>query len=468
MPCVTLSPAHFLDYPTLFEDLDLHRSLRLALEALPFKKPTEVQSQVVPQALDGIDLQVTAETGSGKTLAYLVPLIQRILTLDNKQTTGTLALVLVPTRELSRQVLKEARQLIKHSPLSAAGITGGADFKYQRALLRKDPEIVVGTPGRILEHCQKGSMSLESMTILVLDEADRMLDLGFRDDVMAVTQRSSHDRQILLLSATPGHGGVKQVARSLLPNAKHIALNAARKPHSAITHQMLLADSQEHKDKLLVALAGMEEYRRVLVFANKRISAVRLNNVLRTHQFRSAALHGEMRTEQRKHVVAQMQDNKIDILCASDVAARGLDIKAVDCVINYDVPRNGDDYLHRTGRTGRAGEQGIALSLVDASEWNLMISISRYLGLSFDRRSVSGLKARYNGPKRQKSDGRAAGKKKKRSEKSAKANATPGVKRSSKTDSKTRSQKKRGDLKSTPSSAPTNDGFAPLKKRPRQ
>ena len=362
--------------------------------------------------------------------------------------------MLVPTRELSRQVLKETRTLLRQSRLSAAGITGGADFKYQRALLRKDPEIVVGTPGRILEHCQKDSMALDSLQTLVLDEADRMLDLGFRDDVIALAERSSPQRQTLMLSATPGHGGVKQVAGRLLREPLSLEIDAARAPHSAISHQRVLADSESHKDKLLLALTQPDLYRRVLVFANKRATAVRLNNLLRTDGRRSATLHGEMRTEQRKQVLTQFHDNKVDILCASDVAARGLDIKDIECVINYDLPRSGDDYLHRTGRTGRAGAQGLAVSLVSAAEWNLMISISRYLSLAFEHRTVPGLKAKYNGPKRQKSDGRAAGKKKKKggggqAKKTGKPRKTAAGK-SGRTRSNT-------DEK--------NDGFAPLKKR---
>lgn len=444
----------------MFAEIPFDRSLRLGLDALELTEPTPVQSAVVPIALQGRDIQVSAETGSGKTFAYLLPLAQRILAQSTKEQDGTLALILVPTRELARQVLKQTRQLLTKTRLSAAGITGGADFKYQKALLRKDPEIVVATPGRWLEHCRKGSVKLDHLQTLVLDEADRMLDLGFREDVIAIAEHCPDKHQTLMLSATLGHGGVKQIAATLLENPERIELALPRQPHSAIAHQLILADSVAHKDSLLVALLDRTEFRRALVFANKRLTAARLAKVLRAESVRCGALHGEMTTEERTHVMQQFHGDKIDVLCASDVAARGLDVKGVDIVINYDMPYSGDDYTHRTGRTGRAGASGVAVSLLVASEWNLMISIQRYLGLEFERRALSGLKAKYTGPKKQKSDGRVAGAKKKTKKTAAKkkkpARKTPGKS----------GPRKNAASKKAPSKETTNDGFAPLRKRP--
>jgi superfamily II DNA/RNA helicase len=437
----------------VFEELTLDRGLRLGLDSLAFEEPTAVQSAVVPPALAGRDIHATAETGSGKTLAYLLPIAQHILAESDHAQEGTLALILVPTRELARQILKAARQLLKHTRLSVAGITGGADFKYQRALLRKDPEIVVATPGRLLEHCDKRSIALDALQTLVLDEADRMLDMGFRDDVLRIAAACSDTRQTMMLSATHGHGGVQNIAATLLRVPEVVMLKERQQAHSTIEHRLILADSEEHKDRLLVALTTGDEFKRLLVFANKRSTAIRLANLLKEHSVRCAALHGDLRTEQRKQVVAQFHDNKFDVLCASDVAARGLDLKAVDGVINYDMPRSGDDYTHRTGRTGRAGAAGVAITLLVAREWNLMISIQRYLGITFDRQTVPGLKARYSGPKQRKSDGRAAGKKKKPKTKSAK-NARPAK----------RKPARARPGKSGKSNA-SNDGFAPLKKK---
>jgi superfamily II DNA/RNA helicase len=440
----------------VFEELQLDRHLRLGLDALELPQATEVQQLAVPLALQGTDLLVSAETGSGKTLAYLIPLSQKILAAQAPRQPGTLALILVPTRELARQVLKQCRQLLALSPLQAQAITGGADFKYQKALLRKDPEIVVATPGRMLEHCQKRSADLSNLQTLVLDEADRMLDMGFRDDVVAIANSCAAGKQVLLLSATLSHRGVGAIAESLLRSPQTVAVGQVRQPHSSIDHQLILADSQEHKDKLLTALLQQGGFQRALVFANKRNTATRLSNLLRYQGLRCACLHGEMSTEERKQVMHQYHDGKVHILCASDLAARGLDVTGIDLVVNYDIPYSGDNYLHRTGRTGRAGARGLAVSLASAAEWNLMVSIERYLALRFERRALAGLKAKYNGPKKLKSSGKAAGSKQKRSKSSADKSRT-----------RVRNQKNVGKRRSTTAAPSTsvNDGFAPLKKK---
>lgn len=440
----------------MFEDLQLDRHLRLGLDALALTDATEVQKLAVPAALHGTDLLVSAETGSGKTLAYLIPLSQKILAAVSDKRPGTRAVILVPTRELARQVLKQCRQLLVMSPLQAQAITGGADFKYQQAQLRKDPEIVVATPGRLLEHCQKRSVDLSALQTLVLDEADRMLDMGFRDDVVKVTGFCPAGKQVLLLSATLSHRGVGAIAETLLQSPQTIAVGQVRQPHSSIDHQLILADSQEHKDKLLTSLLQLGGFHRALVFSNKRNTAVRLANLLRTQDLRCATLHGEMSTEERKHVMHQFHDGKVHIVCASDLAARGIDVAGIDLVINYDIPYSGDNYLHRTGRTGRAGAKGLAVSLANATEWNLMVSIERYLALRFERRVLPGLKAKYNGPKKLKSSGKAAGSKKK-----------PGKSSADKSKTRVRNQKNVGKrrAKAADGATPANDGFAPLKKR---
>jgi superfamily II DNA/RNA helicase len=441
----------------MLEDLNLERSLQLGLNAIGFSQPTDVQRAVIPLALSGQDLRVSAETGSGKTLAYLIPMAQRMLADLPGGDAGSLGLVLVPTRELARQVLKHCRQLLAKSPLDAQAVTGGADFKYQKSQLRKNPEIVIATPGRLLEHCEKGSADLRSLQTLVLDEADRMLDMGFRDDVMKIAGFCNPEKQVLMLSATLTHKGLSGVARDLLREPQTVAVGEVRQPHSSIYHQRILADSQEHKDKLLIALLQAGGYKRALVFANKRVNARRLAGVVGYHKLRCDCLHGEMSTEERKQVMTRFNDGKLDILCASDIAARGLDVKDIDLVVNYDMPHSGDDYLHRTGRTGRAGAHGLAVSLVNASEWNLMISIQRYLKLEFEARNIEGLKARYSGPKKTKSSGKAAGKKKKRDKSAA-----------DKSKSRARNRKNLGKPESTgtkKAKQPGNDGFAPLMKK---
>jgi ATP-dependent RNA helicase SrmB len=441
----------------MLEQVQLDRRLRLALDGLAFTEATAVQAEVIPVALAGGDLRVSAETGSGKTLAYLVPLVERLLRRPLQQQAGILGLVLVPTRELARQVLKECRALLSKTPLQVYGITGGADFRYQQSLFRKNPEVIIATPGRLLEHCERGSADLAALQMLVLDEADRMMEMGFREDVFKINGFCAADRQVLLLSASLHQKDLGAIDKALLRSPHTIAIGQVRQPHSSIRHQVLLADSREHKDQLLAALLTRGGFERALVFGNKRSTAVRLAGLLNYQKLRCACLHGDMSTEERKTVMSQFRDGKLDVVCASDLAARGLDVKDIDLVVNFDLPHSGDDYLHRTGRTGRAGKPGLAVSLVSAPEWNLMISIERYLKLDFERHSLPGLKARYNGPKKQKSSGKAAGRKK--------PSRKTGVPKS-----KTRQRKQKNRGKPVPESTQqpvVNDGFAPLmKKRP--
>lgn len=418
--------------------------------------PTEVQQAVVPAALRGGDLLVSAETGSGKTLAYLIPLVQALLESDAPGTTGTQALIIVPTRELARQVLKQCRKLTVKAPVDVQAISGGADFKYQKAMLRKDPQILIATPGRLLEHCEKHSADLSSLKILVMDEADRLLDMGFRDDVVKISEYCPPEKQVLMLSATLKHKALSGIVQKLLREPGTISVGQVRAPHSSIAHQMILADTPEHKDKLLIALLQSGGFERALVFSNRRSTAQRLAGLLAYQKLRCATLHGEMSTEERKHVMTQFADGKIDIVSASDLAARGLDVKSIDLVVNYELPRKGDDYLHRTGRTGRAGARGIAVSLVDHSEWNLMASIQRYLKIEFEKRALPGLKAKYAGPRATRSSGKATGSKKKRD-----------MSAEEKSRSRHRNQKNKGKRRATvreKTSSP-NDGFAPLMKK---
>jgi ATP-dependent RNA helicase SrmB len=450
----------------VFDDLTLDRQLKLGLDAFELETATEVQRLAVPLAITGKDVLISAETGSGKTLAYLIPLVEQILNSDTSAGSGTLALVLVPTRELARQVLKQARILIEKSKLSAAGITGGADTKYQKSLLRKDPEILVATPGRLLELSRQGSADLSSLKTLVLDEADRMLDMGFREDVLAIAEQSPESRQVLMLSATLEHKGVTTVAETLLKDPEKVVVGEVRQAHRSIAHQIILADSQEHKDRLLQALLSEEGRQRILVFANQRRSATRLANMLNMQGFAAGSLHGDLSTETRKHVMEQFSDGKIKVLCASDVAARGLDVKGIDLVINFDLPFGGDDYLHRTGRTGRAGESGVAISLISAREWDRMISIQNYLQQAFERRSVAGLKARYSGPKKQKSSGKAAGtKKKNKKAKTPSKKSAIGKPAKKRRSGKGSQSKNKGQPKPRNKAKGTNDGFAPLMKK---
>jgi superfamily II DNA/RNA helicase len=396
-----------------FTDLGLHERLVKALDDLALKTPTPIQTALIPSALTGRDIQASAETGSGKTAAYLLPILQGIL---NKPApnTATRALILVPTRELALQVEKHCRDLASFTQINSVAVVGGVAYGEQKAAIRKNPEILVGTPGRVLEHVQQRSIVLRDLEYLVLDEADRMLDMGFREEVLLVVRACPKARQTFLLSATLVHQGLGRIAQEVLQEPEVVAIGTHRSKHANITQQRILADDPGHKQQLANWLLANTEYDKALVFTNMREHAEQLAGFLQSQRdgkannkvwdrvdkkrTRVACLHGEMPQDERKKLMHWFRTGVVKVLVSTDLAARGLDVKGVDLVLNFAMARSGDDYVHRIGRTGRAGEQGLAVSLIAPQEWNLMQSIERYLGVEFEPRSIEGLESRFKGP----------------------------------------------------------------------
>jgi ATP-dependent RNA helicase SrmB len=355
-----------------------------------------VQARVIPTALRGDDLLVQAATGTGKTAAFLLPAMQRLLDRPDPRS-GTRVLVLVPTRELARQVRDHFLTIGSLTRLGIGLIVGGEPRSHQVATLRRNPEVLAATPGRLLEHLGRGEASLEDLDLLVLDEADRMLDLGFSDDVLAVIDQCRPGRQTLLFSATLGHRGLGPIRGRLADAAESITIDPVRAPHPDIAHALVTSDDPAHKERQILWLLEHEPCDKTLVFCNTRQRAAEVAVRLRAGGARCAALHGELEQADRKRVLGLFRRGELTALVATDVAARGLDVPGVERVVNLDVPRSGQDYLHRVGRTGRAGAHGQALSLVLAPEWNRMESIARWLGLALARRDIPGLEARFRG-----------------------------------------------------------------------
>jgi ATP-dependent RNA helicase SrmB len=399
---------------TVFEQLQVHERLLKALEALGINQPTPVQDAMIPLALAGIDLQVSAETGSGKTAAYLLPILQQMLG-KPLPATATRALVLLPTRELALQVDKHCRDLAKFTQITSGVLVGGSSYAEQKAMIRKNPEFLIGTPGRVMEMLHKKGMELGDLEFLVLDEADRMLDMGFRDDVLEIVKACNAQRQTFLLSATLQHDGIGRIAGEVLREPQVVAIGTHRSEHTDIKQQLILADDPGHKKQLTSWLLANTPYEKALVFTNTREHAEQLAHFLQQQRDRGkanqgvwsgsakgkskvACLHGEMTQDDRKRIMHWFRMGNVNILVSTDLAARGLDVKGVDLVVNYELARSGDDHVHRIGRTGRAGEKGLAIVLVAPQEWNLMSSIERYLGISFERRSIEGMEARFQGP----------------------------------------------------------------------
>ncbi len=408
----------------MFKSINLHPLLSKSLNNLGFLEPTPVQAEVLPLALNGQDLLISAETGSGKTLSYLLPLLHSLLSQKVTPQSGSRSLVLLPTRELALQTFKLCNQLTQYTRLNAVLVTGGQESNYQAAVLRKDPDIIIATPGRLLQMLRTKAAYLDDIIFAVLDEADRMLDMGFREDVLDIIGHTSPERQTLLLSATLKHQGVGRIGDEVLKSPKSIALSSAQDKHSNIQQQLILSDDPEHKLKLIKTLIAQGTTKRVLIFANKRSKVNELCDLLKSCASTNK-LHGEMRQDDRKTVVNAFRYSKFNVLVATDVAARGLDIDDIDLVINFDMPHSGDEYVHRVGRTGRAGKTGLAISLVSPNDWNLSESIQRYLKQRFEKTSIKGLEASYKGPNK------LAAKKRKKINK-AKAKAAPKAKSNTK------------------------------------
>ena len=442
----------------MFANIEFNQRLLAGLEKLEITEPTEVQSLMLPLAMAGRDLQVCAETGSSKTLAYLLPILEKLLA-QPAPNSATRALILVPTRELARQVFKTAKHFCDLTSLDAGLLTGGDDFKYQAAMLRKNPEIIVSTTGRLVDHLKRGTAELGDLEYLVLDEADRMLDMGFADDMNMIVSRSSAARQTLMLSATLRHEGLGRIAAAMLNDPEQITTHTVKDQHQYIRQQRILADDNAHKDRLLVWLLANESYDKAVIFVNKRDEVERLNEFLRKHRNGIALLHGEMTQDERNYVMQSLREGKRNILVATDVAARGLDVEGMDLVINYDLARKGDEYVHRIGRTGRAGKAGLAISLIAPNEWNLKASIERYLDQQMSARKIDGLEGTYKGPKKVKASGKAAGTKKKPKSRASAAKGRSVKKKAGPRPSRPKEKaENRGNLMDS-------EGFAPIKKK---
>lgn len=435
----------------MFSELALHERLLRVLAELNFTEPTPVQAAAIPAALNGHDLRVTARTGSGKTAAFVLPLLNRFLA-EEKPRVAIRSLILLPTRELARQTLAEVERFSRYTFLQSGIITGGEDFREQGALLRKDPDVLIATPGRLIEHLNAGHLKLDQVEVLILDEADRMLDMGFAEDMQRLVDECSARQQTMLFSATTGGNALRDIANSVLTNPQHLMLNQVADLNETTRQQIITADDVLHKERLVHWLLTHETFRRAIVFTNTRVQADRLYGRLVAQDISAFVLHGEKDQRDRKRALELFGQGSSRVLVATDVAARGLDIEGLDLVINFDMPRSGDEYLHRIGRTGRAGEEGLAISLICHNDWNLMSSVERYLKQSFERRVIKEHKGTYQGPKNVKSSGKAAGRKKK------KTVAKKGAARAQK-----KTAKRRRNTKGT--LVVSSDGHAPLRRR---
>ena len=395
----------------MLSTIEFHPALQENLSLSNFEKATEVQEQAIPPLLEGKDILISAATGTGKTLAYLLPILQSLIGSTSPEGQPRV-LILVPVRELAEQLSVQCEKLSADLELKATCLVGGQDFKVQeRALSQAD--IVIATPGRLLPHLDNKSVSFHSLDVLVMDEADRMLEAGFKESLGRILQGTPDVHQTVLVSATLPNK-VRQLAEQVLQDPVSIRVGHHREEHQNIKQSILLSDDVAHKDKQLCWLLQNEKFDKAVVFTNSKTQAKRLDGYLRYHKLKVALLHGDVQQKGRFATIEGFRKGTTKILVTTDLASRGLDVEGVELVINVEMPRKGDLYVHRIGRTGRAGSEGQAISLIMPSEWNLMSSIERYLKLRFRRKQIDELMGTYKGPKKLKSSGKAAGTKKKK------------------------------------------------------
>ena len=351
-----------------------------------------MQEQAIPLVLAGRDLMAGAQTGTGKTAAFALPILQRLApgasTSASPARHPVRALVLTPTRELAVQVAESFSDYGKHLPLRSTVVYGGVDMNAQIAQLRKGVEILVATPGRLLDHVQNKTVMFNQVSMLVLDEADRMLDMGFLPDIKRIIALLPKQRQNLLFSATfPDE--IRNLAKSLLTNPAEIQIAARNAAADSVTH-VIHPVAREKKRELLSYLIQTRELRQVLVFTGTRIGANRLAHQLRKDHIHCDAIHGDKTQTEREAALDDFKSGKIAVLVATDVASRGLDIEGLPQVINFDVPHSPEDYVHRIGRTGRAGLTGEAISLVSPEDTESMAAIERLIKKKIERVLVAG------------------------------------------------------------------------------
>ena len=371
----------------LFNKLGLSAELLRAIEEQGYNKATPIQQQAIPLILEGRDVLAGAQTGTGKTAGFTLPLLQRLQNLQSGKR-RVRALILTPTRELAAQVSESVRGYGRHLPFKATVIFGGVSINTQISKLRKGTDIVVATPGRLLDHLQRGTVDLGGVEILVLDEADRMLDMGFIRDIRKILKELPKVRQNLLFSATFSKE-IRRLAADLLnaPTEIHVA---QRNSTVELVTQIVHPVDRSRKRELLSHRIGAENWRQVLVFTRTKHGANRLAEQLSRDGLKSVAIHGNKSQGARTRALADFKAGEVRVLVATDLAARGLDINRLPHVVNFELPNVPEDYVHRIGRTARAGQEGHAVSLVCVDEHKLLGDIERLLKCQIEKEIIPG------------------------------------------------------------------------------
>lgn len=375
-----------------FKDLSLHEEIYKAIEEAGFIVPTPIQEKAIPKILRGFNLRVSAQTGTGKTAAFILPALNRLTVPSTQRHRGPRILILVPTRELAIQVAAEATKFSKYlTKVKTVCIYGGAPYPPQNRQLSGPYDILVATPGRLIDHLERQRVNLSQVEMLILDEADRMLDMGFIKPVEKIASTCSlSSRQTLLFSATMTKN-ILNLSKKLMNESMEINSAPKHAKHENIEQRLYYVDDLYHKYQILDHLLNDPIIKQAIVFTSTKRFADELVDGLRDRGHSAAALHGDMNQMQRTRTIIRLRNEEIRILVATDVAARGIDIQTISHVINFDLPNNTEDYVHRIGRTGRAGVNGIALSFAGFKDKQVVMQIEQFIGQQINTHVIPGL-----------------------------------------------------------------------------
>lgn len=375
-----------------FDELLLDPRLLESLKSMGHKKPTTIQQKTIPLAMDQKDILARAPTGTGKTASFLLPALQHIIDFPRRFGGQARVLVLTPTRELASQIHRYASHLAAHLKLDIAIITGGVAYAPQEETLKKNIDILIATPGRLMEYLDKQHFNAEAVEMLIIDEADRMLDMGFSAAVETLAIESVGRQQTMLFSATLEGSDVGRFSHQLLTDPVKIEAQSPRSEKAKIHQWIHIADDKAHKFAMLCHLLNQDEVKRAIVFVKTRETVSSLEGMLQAANISCCYMRGDMDQKQRFRALGRFIKGEVNILLATDVAARGIDVDDITHVINFDMPRSADTYVHRIGRTGRAGAKGTAISLVEAHDIRVVGKIERYLSTPLKRRFIAGLR----------------------------------------------------------------------------
>lgn len=414
-----------------FDQLELDDRLVNALESAELTRPTLIQDHVIPALLDGQDVLANAPTGTGKTLAYLLPAMQHLLDFPRRSQGPARILIITPTRELALQVSEQARQIAQFSGHHIVDITGGVHYSEHVQQFEHGADVVVATPGRLMDYIKAEVFDCQAIEWLILDEADRMLDMGFITEMRQIAKLLTARQRTALFSATLEGNLLEQFAEEVMNDAQHISVDPSRRERGKIMEIYHNCDSLEHKRALLYYYLNSDEVSRAIVFVKTRDRLDELVADLQRNEIPCAYLRGEMSQTRRSQALTRLKEGKVKVLLATDVASRGIDIPLITHVFNYDMPRTADVYVHRIGRTGRAGNKGWAVNLIEAHDLPMLGKVERYTQTQIRRRVIDSLRPQHKEPTKLKKKAKPKNKK-----------TTPVKKSKPKVKSKSKSPKK--------------------------